>query len=171
MGEDQAPRRHRGPGDDTSPKPASPTRRSSAWAGPESTSSCSTRRWRAPPPWSRAASSTGATAEEIVRSNFGGAAKGFKTITGAKGTKGYRFVDAFDEAAGGIAREAKTGIARLTPFIEEQIRKDVLLRSREGWAKVEWHFFPSARSSTLGPTKELMDALSANGIGWVIHLP
>jgi hypothetical protein len=110
-------------------------------------------------------------AEGIVRSNFGGAAKGFKTIVGGKGTKGYRFVDAFDEAAGGIAREAKTGMARLTPFIEEQIRKDVLLRGREGWSKVEWHFFASARSSTLGPTKELMDALTANGIGWVIHLP
>ena len=48
---------------------------------------------------------------------------------------------------------------------------DVLLRSKEGWAKVEWHFFASSRSDSLGPTKELMDALSANGIGWVIHLP
>ena len=47
----------------------------------------------------------------------------------------------------------------------------MLLRSKEGWAKVEWHFFASSRSDSLGPTKELMDALSANGIGWVIHLP
>ncbi|HEX4929712.1 MAG TPA: VWA domain-containing protein [Gaiellaceae bacterium] len=110
------------------------------------------------------------TAEGIVRSNFGGVAKGFKTVDGLKGTKGYRFVDAFDETLS-IAREAKTGIARLTPFIQEQIRKDVLLRSKEGWSKVEWHFFPSSRSDSLGPTKELMDELRANGIGWVIHLP
>lgn len=110
------------------------------------------------------------SAEAILRSNFGGAAKGFKTILGAKGTKGYRFVDAFDDTLR-IAREAKTGIADLTPFIREQIRKDVLLRTREGWSKVEWHFFASSRSDSLGPTKALMDELRANGIGWVIHLP
>jgi len=109
-------------------------------------------------------------AEGIVRSTLGGVAKGFPTIPGAKGTKGYRFVDAFDEATA-VAREAKTGLARLTPFVQEQIRKDVLLRAGQGWSKVEWHFFASSRSSTLGPTKELMDALRANGIGWVIHLP
>ena len=110
------------------------------------------------------------SAEAILRSNFGGAAKGFKTIPGAKGTKGYRFVDAFDDTLR-VAREAKTGIADLTPFIKEQIRKDVLLRGREGWSKVEWHFFASSRSDSLGPTKALMDELRANGIGWVIHLP
>ena len=98
------------------------------------------------------------SAEAILRSNFGGAAKGFKTIDGLKGTKGYRFVDAFDETLA-IAREAKTGVARLTPFVREQIRKDVLLRSKEGWSRVEWHFFASSRSDTLGPTKELMDEL------------
>ena len=42
---------------------------------------------------------------------------------------------------------------------------------REGWSKVEWHFFASSRSDSLGPTKALMDELRANGIGWVIHLP
>ena len=89
-------------------------------------------------------------AEGIVRSNFGGAAKGFKTIPGAKGTKGYRFVDAFDETLA-IAREAKTGLARLTPFVQEQIRKDVLLRSERSWSKVEWHFFPSSRSRHARP--------------------
>ena len=109
-------------------------------------------------------------AEAILRSNFGGAAKGFKTIDGLKGTKGYRFVDAFDETLA-VAREAKTGIARLTPFVQEQIRKDVLLRGKLNWSKVEWHFFASSRSDSLGPTKELMDELAANGIGWVIHLP
>ena len=110
------------------------------------------------------------SAEAILRTDFGGAAKGFKTILGAKGTKGYRFVDAFDDTLK-VAREAKTGIADLTPFIREQIRKDVLLRGREGWSKVEWHFFASSRSDSLGPTKALMDELRANGIGWVIHLP
>jgi hypothetical protein len=79
-------------------------------------------------------------------------------------------VDAFDDTLK-IAREAKTGTARLTPFVQKQIDKDVLLRGREGWSKVEWHFFASSRSDSLGPTKELMDELSRNGIGWVIHLP
>ena len=110
------------------------------------------------------------TAEATLRSTFGGSAKGFKTLLDAKGTKGYRFVDAFDETLR-IAREAKTGTARLTPFVREQIRKDALLKTREGWAKVEWHFFASSRSDTLGPTRELMEELRANGIGWVIHLP
>ena len=110
------------------------------------------------------------SAEAILRSNFGGAAKGFRTLEGVRGTRGYRFVDSFDETLA-IAREAKTGVARLTPFVREQIRKDVLLRSKEGWSRVEWHFFASSRSDSLGPTRELLDALRANGIGWVIHLP
>lgn len=55
--------------------------------------------------------------------------------------------------------------------VQEQIRKDVLLKGRLNWSKVEWHFFPSSRSDSLGPTKELMEALRDNGIGWVIHLP
>ncbi len=87
-----------------------------------------------------------------------------------KGTAGYRFVDAFDPATL-VAREAKTGRADLTPFIQRQIDKDVLLRARGTFSEVEWHFFPSAASETLGPTKALIDELNAKGIPYVIHLP
>jgi hypothetical protein len=110
------------------------------------------------------------SAERLVRTDYGGVAKGFKTIDGLKGTKGYRFVDAYDDDLK-IAREVKTGFADATDFIKEQIRKDVLLKGKLNWSKVEWHFFPSSASETLGPSKALMDELTANGIGWVIHLP
>jgi hypothetical protein len=36
---------------------------------------------------------------------------------------------------------------------------------------VEWHFFPSSATSTLGPSQALLDALRANAIPYVIHLP
>ena len=97
------------------------------------------------------------------------------TISGAnggflgRGGKG-RFVDAFDPATL-VAREAKTGRADLTPFIQRQIDKDVLLRGNGSFSQVEWHFFPSAASDTLGPTKALLDELNAKGIPFVIHLP
>ena len=70
-----------------------------------------------------------------------------------------------------IAREAKTGFTRLSGFVQRQIDKDVLLRDRGVFNEVEWHFFPSARSDTLGPAKELLDELNAKGIPYVIHVP
>jgi len=112
---------------------------------------------------------SGRQAEGILRTN-GATAKGFKTVLNAKGTTGYRFVDAFDPVTL-VAREAKTGRADLTPFIQRQIDKDVLLRARGAFSEVEWHFFPSAASETLGPTKALIDELNAKGIPYVIHLP
>jgi hypothetical protein len=97
-------------------------------------------------------------------------AKGFRTIEGLRGTQGFRFVDAWDDVLK-VAREAKTGFADLTPFIAKQIEKDVLLRARGTFSHVEWHFFPSSATSTLGPSQALLDALRANSIPYVVHLP
>jgi len=36
---------------------------------------------------------------------------------------------------------------------------------------LEWHFYPSSASDTLGPSRQLLDELLARGIGYVIHLP
>ncbi len=110
-------------------------------------------------------------AERILRETEGGAGKGFSTIANGKGTQGYRFVDAWVGEPHNIAREAKTGFTRLSDFVRRQIDKDVLLRDRGVFSEVEWHFFPSARSDTLGPSKELLDELNAKGIPYVIHVP
>jgi len=100
-------------------------------------------------------------------------AKGFRTLEGeaARGTKGFRFADAWDPD-GLIAREAKTGFADPKAFVQKQIDKDVLLRDVRGtFARVEWHFYPSAASDTLGPSKALLDELRRGNIPYVIHLP
>jgi hypothetical protein len=112
------------------------------------------------------------TAETTLRSLAGAGpkAKGFSTIVGARGTLGYRFVDAWDPVTR-VAREAKTGFTRLTPFIQRQIDRDVLLRARGTFAGVEWHFFPSSASDSLGPARELLDELRRQGIPYVIHVP
>jgi hypothetical protein len=112
------------------------------------------------------------TAETTLRSLVaaGPKAKGFSTIAGARGTLGYRFVDAWNPLTR-IAREAKTGYTRLTPFIQRQIDRDVLLRARGTFAGVEWHFFPSSASESLGPSRELLDELRRQGIPYVIHVP
>jgi uncharacterized protein YegL len=111
-------------------------------------------------------------AEAALRAATGSApiAKGFRTVEGLRGTSGFRFVDAWDDALK-IAREAKTGFVELTPFIARQIEKDVLLRARGTFSHVEWHFFPSSATSTLGPSQALLDALRANGIPYVLHVP
>lgn len=109
-------------------------------------------------------------AEGALRSSTGGVKKGFRPIPRQPGTRGYRYVDAFDEATG-IAREAKTGFARLTPFVQRQIDKDVALLGQQRVTGLEWHFYPSSASGTLGPSGELLEELRARGIGYVIHLP
>ena len=109
-------------------------------------------------------------AEGVLRQTLGGSPRGFKTVLGARGTTGMRFVDAYDEVAD-VAREAKTGFTRLTPFVQRQIDRDVLLRARGDFARVEWHFFTSSVSETVGPSAELLSELNRRGIPYVIHLP
>jgi hypothetical protein len=98
--------------------------------------------------------------------------KGFRTLEGeaANGTKGFRFVDAWDPK-GFVAREVKTGLAGLTRRIQDQIDNDVLLRARGRFEAVEWHFYPSEVSGTLGPSSALLAELRKRNIPYVIHLP
>ncbi|MHB1243051.1 MAG: hypothetical protein ACYC1P_06590, partial [Gaiellaceae bacterium] len=49
----------------------------------------------------------------------------------------------------GVPGAEAVGIARLTPFVQEQIRKDVLLKAKLNWSRGEWHFFASSRSDSL----------------------
>ena len=108
--------------------------------------------------------------ENALRSSTGGVKQGFPPRPKQPGTRGYRHVDAFDEATG-IAHEAKTGFAKLTPFVQRQIDKDVALLAQGRVNGLEWHFYPSSASDTLGPSRQLLDDLRARGIGYVIHLP
>ena len=109
-------------------------------------------------------------AESTLQAATGGVKRGFAPIPPQGGTRGFRYVDSFDEATG-LAAEAKTGLARLTPFVQRQIDKDVTLLAQGRVNRLEWHFFPSSASETVGPTRELLDELTANGIDYVIHLP
>jgi hypothetical protein len=109
-------------------------------------------------------------AETALRTATGGAKRGFSPIPPQRGTRGFRFVDAYDDATG-VAAEAKTGLAKLSPFVQRQIDKDVALLAQGRVTKLEWHFYPSAASDTIGPTRELLDELRNRGIDYIIHLP
>ena len=110
------------------------------------------------------------SAETALQALTGGVKKGFPPIPPQRGTAGYRFVDSYN-AATGVAAEAKTGYARLTPFVQRQIDKDKLLLAQGRVTKLEWHLYPSSRSGTVGPSRELLDELRNKGIDYIIHLP
>ena len=109
-------------------------------------------------------------AESALQTATGGTKRGFPPQPRQGGTRGFRYVDSFNEATG-VAAEAKTGFARLSPFVQRQIDKDVLLLTQGRVSRLEWHFYPSSASETLGPSRELLDELTAKGIDFVIHLP
>jgi RHS repeat-associated protein len=75
---------------------------------------------------------------------------------------GRRFIDVLTEE--GTAIEVKVGYTRLSKFVENQIAKDVYLRS-QGEANlndiqsVEWWFARSPRTSLIGPSPKLAEAL------------
>jgi hypothetical protein len=110
------------------------------------------------------------SAESSLQSLTGGVKKGFSPIPAQRGTAGFRYVDSYN-AATGVAAEAKTGFARLTPFVQRQIDKDVTLLAQGRVTTLEWHFYPSSASGTVGPSQGLLDELRAKGIDYVIHLP
>jgi len=110
------------------------------------------------------------SAETLLRQQAGGVAQGFKTTQGLRGTTGMRFVDAFDPVTR-VAREAKTGFTDLTPFVQRQISRDLLLVAQRQVSRVEWHFFTSSVSETVGPSNALLRALDDVGIPYVVHLP
>jgi hypothetical protein len=90
------------------------------------------------------------------------------------GARRFRIVDAWNPATR-AALESKVGFQGLTQAgidrIILQIQKDKSLLNADVFASVEWHFFPSDASGTVGAAQEFFDALIANGIPYVIHLP
>lgn len=110
------------------------------------------------------------TAENKLRAATGGRKESFEPRPRQIGARGYRYVDAWDQITQ-IAREAKTGYARLTPFVQRQIDKDLRLLADGRAQGIEWHFYPSSITSRLGPSRPLLDELQRRGIAYVIHLP
>jgi hypothetical protein len=108
--------------------------------------------------------------EAALQAATGGVKRGFAPIPPQGGTRGFRYIDSFNEATG-LAAEAKTGLAKLSPFVQRQIDKDVTLLAQGRVNRLEWHFFPSSASETVGPSRELLDELTSKGIDYVIHLP
>ena len=106
--------------------------------------------------------------------------KGFRdpSPTAASSARRYRIIDAYNPQTG-EAFESKVGFQRLTPEIQRQIDRDEALLARafdpddpfSAYESLEWHFFPSGVSNTVGGTPELFDALEDAGIPYVIHLP
>jgi Mg-chelatase subunit ChlD len=81
-----------------------------------------------------------------------------------------RYPDAFNPITG-LAQEAKTGYVKASAFVFKQIEKDRALRAQGFFTSVEWHFFPSAASETLGADPRVLQALEQAGIPYVFHLP
>ena len=81
-----------------------------------------------------------------------------------------RFPDAFDPLTRS-AKEVKTGYQGLTSSIKTQIAKDAGLKKQGAYAQVEWHFFPSGRSNSIGAAPKLIQELQKSKIPYYIHIP
>lgn len=86
----------------------------------------------------------------------------------------------YDAMTGRVAQEAKTGYVKADKRVLRQIEKDCgmkTIRNRSGEVlllNIEWHFFASNRSGSIGAAKEVIDALKSckNGpIPFVFHMP
>ena len=97
----------------------------------------------------------GKSAEAMLRMFYGGGPVSKATQLGMRH---------IDNLVDGIAMEAKVGRVALTPRIQRQIAKDLLMMrdARSGVTAVEWHFFPG--KSGVGPTGPLSKALIDAGI-------
>jgi von Willebrand factor type A domain/Bacterial TSP3 repeat len=99
-------------------------------------------------------------------------AKGAKGIAdpalvkaGKKAPRNWRYGDAIDLAGKKMA-ESKVGFQD-GPKILRQITKDTALKA-DGW-QIEWHFFSSGASDSIGASKDILDALDAAGIPYFFH--
>ncbi len=77
----------------------------------------------------------------------------------------------FDVVADGVAHESKVGPVPFSASIEKQIRSDAYLIETGEIIGAQWHFFPSAKSDSLGADKRVLDLLEELGIPYTIHLP
>ena len=81
---------------------------------------------------------------------------------------GRRIVDAYNVDEGIIA-EAKYGYKSLTPFIQQQIDKDVYLLESGIVTEVQWHFYLSSQTGAGGPSAPLLEELLLHGINVIFH--
>jgi hypothetical protein len=88
--------------------------------------------------------------------------------------RNFRIVDGW-HALTKTARESKLGYQGAVPTrraaIIVQIEKNAYLRAKGTIDTLEWRFFPSDISGTVGAHPEIIDALIANDIPYYIHLP
>jgi hypothetical protein len=83
----------------------------------------------------------------------------------------YRFYDA---QTGDVAKEAKTGYVTAQQSTLKQIGKDCKFLQSGDLKNMEWHFFPSGQSSTLGADPKVLDAIKSCGprkIKYFFHIP
>ena len=84
-----------------------------------------------------------------------------------QGAARFRYVDLLEN---GIAHESKVGVQQLSGTVYKEVVKDAWLVKHSPDVKgVVWHFFRSAETGQVGGTPELLQALSRNGIKYVIH--
>jgi hypothetical protein len=86
---------------------------------------------------------------------------GFAEVDGGRRT--FRIVDGHAPGAR-LARESKVGYVCLAPKCDvtrtlRQIQKDRRLLARGALDRMEWHFFPSNASSSVGADQRILDAL------------
>jgi von Willebrand factor type A domain/Bacterial TSP3 repeat len=112
----------------------------------------------------------GTSGEKFLEGLFPGSAtqEWYKT----KGFLGFgRRADVVDTA--GVMHESKVGFVKNSKRIRNQIEKDAWIRDNgvNNATGVQWHFFPSSRSSSVGADKAILDLLDAKGIPYVLHMP
>lgn len=96
--------------------------------------------------------------------------RGFADPACAECARRWRIVDSWD-AATKTAREAKVGYQNDVNRVLEQIAKDKRLLTAQEFDALEWHFFASAASHSVGADPRILDALDEAGIPYFIHLP
>lgn len=86
--------------------------------------------------------------------------------------KGGRKIGAWDPLAR-IGRESKNGYVggRRVKATLEQIAKDKRLLDADRVDGIEWHFFASGKSGTVGADPSIIKALQDAGIPYFFHLP
>ena len=81
---------------------------------------------------------------------------------------GTRICDAYSPVFNTIG-ESKYGYQSLTSFISSEIQKDSWLLHNGGISCVEWHFYYSPISNTIGPSVQLYNELVNAGFTIVFH--
>ncbi|WP_144470425.1 hypothetical protein [Bacillus pumilus] len=106
---------------------------------------------------------SGADGEKFLNDLVGGS--GHKTYNTSKGK---RVVDAYVKRNNSI-HESKVGYAPKSSFIKKQVDKDYELKKRGIVKSVKWHFFKSASTGRIGPSKPLLKYLKDKKISYEIH--